>query len=74
MVNDRAVLQVDQDVMAALEYLQANVPAAKLVGVAEAINQVAPTLWGHFTPDNLKAVRLEAGPISAPRRLEAATE
>jgi hypothetical protein len=39
--------EVDSDVQAVLEFMQLNIPAAKLVGVAESASQMARLLWGH---------------------------
>jgi hypothetical protein len=39
---------VDDDLRTVAEYMQANVPAAKLVATADALSAVAPLLWGRY--------------------------
>lgn len=38
-------LKVDEHVQATLEFMQENIPSSKLIGVAEAIPQLARLLW-----------------------------
>lgn len=49
---------VDDDLRTVAEYMQANVAAAKLVPLAEALNAVAPLLWGRYGRDDLVALSL----------------
>ena len=40
--------EVDSDVQAVLEFMQTNIHAAKLVGVAESAAQMGRLLWGRY--------------------------
>jgi len=51
-------LIVDDDVKAALDFLYANVEAAKLVAVAEAVADLAGILWGHYDGEPIEALQL----------------
>ena len=55
--------QFDSDVLAVLEFMQSRVPAEKLVGVAQAVNGLAGTLWGHHTPQGVMALQLVTPPM-----------
>jgi hypothetical protein len=57
--------QVDSDLQAVLEFMQVNIPTAKLVGVAESLPQMGRLLWGHFSQEPFGPVRM---------RIETATE
>ena len=49
---------VDQHMQAVLEFMQANVPAGKLVGVAHHLPEMARLLWGRFPQEPCIAVDL----------------
>lgn len=51
-------LEIDQDVKAVAEFMQSNVAAARLVGVATAIGRLAPILWGRYSADDVHALAL----------------
>ena len=53
----------DPDVKAVAEFMQANVPAAKLMGVANRISEIAGLLWGHYDADDVEAMRLVHPPM-----------
>ena len=57
-------LEIDPDVKAVAEYMQANVAAAKLVPIAAAIGRLAPILWGHFGSEEIQPLVLAGAPIS----------
>jgi hypothetical protein len=51
--------EVDSDVQAVLEFMQGEIQACKLVGVAEALPQMARLLWGHCQQEPVRVVSLE---------------
>jgi hypothetical protein len=59
--RDRAMqFEVDSDVQAVLEFMQANVPATKLVAVSESAAQMGRLLWGHFPKESFDSLSLRA--------------
>lgn len=60
-------VEIDPDLHAAAEWMQANVPASRLVAVAGSLATLAPILWGQFKAEEIDAVRLVGLPISEPR-------
>ena len=67
---------LDPDVRASAVWLQDNVPASKLVGVAKGLATLAPSLWGHHPAEDVRAVTMVADPIvdREPRRQPSASE
>jgi len=61
----KCVFVLDEDVQGVLEFMQANIPASKLVAVAQAVSAMAPLLWGHHAPEPVSTVRLIGHPLSA---------
>jgi hypothetical protein len=57
-------LEIDPDVKAVAEFMQSNMAAAKLVGVATAIGRLAPILWGRFGTEESQALSLVPKSIS----------
>jgi hypothetical protein len=58
-----ATTMFDADVLAVLDFMQSRVPAQKLVGVATAVRGLAETLWGHYPPQDVIALRVAQPPI-----------
>ena len=58
-------LNLDQDVKATMEFMQTQIPAEKLVGVAKAISGLSESLWGHYSPKGFVAITLDFPPIGA---------
>jgi len=56
-------IHMDEDVQRVCEFMQANMSADKLKGVAEAVNHLAPILWGHYGRDPVAALSLNCHPI-----------
>jgi|HubBroStandDraft_6_1064221.scaffolds.fasta_scaffold345800_3 hypothetical protein len=56
-------VMIDSDVKAVADFMQRTVPTAKLVGVANRLAEIAGLLWGHYSPDDVRALCL-AGPIT----------
>ena len=52
------ILYADRDVLAVLEFMQANIPRGKLVSVSEAIAPLAKSLWGHHSREAVLPVSL----------------
>jgi hypothetical protein len=57
-------IQVDPDVQAVLEFMQKNIPADKLIGVAIGIRDVAQALWGHNVHTSVLPMSLAPPDIS----------
>jgi hypothetical protein len=51
--------QFNEHFQAVLKFMQANVPTAKLVAVAERLPEAARLLWGHFQQEPFVAAFLE---------------
>jgi len=51
-------LYADRDVLAVLEFMQANIPCGKLVSVCEALAPLAKSLWGHHNSEAVLPVSL----------------
>ena len=59
-------LVMDHHVQRACELLQCEIPAAKLIAVAESIAALAPVLWGHYQAEPVRALCLNwPSPTSA---------
>ena len=59
--RDRAVemqFVIDEHVKAVLEFMQENVPASKLIGVAESVPQMARLLWDRFQQEPFSSISL----------------
>jgi len=48
----------DEHVQIVLEFLQSNIPANKLMGIAECLPQMARLLWGHFQQEPFIPIEL----------------
>lgn len=66
---------LDEDLMRVAEFMQQNVPAARLVSVSDGLAGIAPLLWGHFPSERIAALRLVAPSIttSAAERTQASS-
>lgn len=51
-------LEMDADVKAVAEFMQHNMAASRLVGVATAIGRLAPILWGRYLADDVQPLNL----------------
>jgi hypothetical protein len=51
---------LDSDVRAVAEFMQSNIPAAKLVSVADNLTAVARLLWSHFPQESCQAAAFNA--------------
>ena len=51
-------IEIDADVHAAAAMLQQAFPAAKLVGIVEALADVAPALWGRYGRESVAPTAL----------------
>ena len=63
--RDRAKMQLvaDEHLQSVLEFMWGNVPPAKVIGVAEAIPQVARLLWANDLQEPYSAIKLECDPM-----------
>jgi hypothetical protein len=57
--------ECDPDVQAAAEFMQRNIPASRLVNVAESVAALAPLLWGQYETEHVAALRLREHPIAS---------
>lgn len=60
-------LELQPDVQEVAEFMQRNIPAARLVSVAAGLYAVAPLLWGRYqneAPDEQMPLRLVEPSIS----------
>lgn len=61
-------IEMDSDVKAVVEFMQITLPAARLVAVSDAVQKVAPVLWGHYPTEEVQALRLRAAiSVGGPR-------
>lgn len=69
-------VRIDPDVKSVAEFMQRNVEASRLVGVASCLAGLAPLLWGDYRAESVSALRLAESPITldGPRRQPASTE
>ena len=51
-------LVIDPDVKAVAEFMQSTLAAARLVPVAKAVSELAPLLWGKYSPESVDALFL----------------
>lgn len=51
-------IQSDPDLLSVVEFMQAEVPADKLVSLSLALSRIAPALWGHFQATEVRALTL----------------
>lgn len=51
-------ITLDEHLQLALEYMQQNIPANKLVGVAEKLPDMARLLWSHYSQEPFRAIEL----------------
>lgn len=56
-------LEIDPDVRAIAEFMQANFAATKLVTIAEALSALAPILWGCYGREAVTSLKLIPAPI-----------
>jgi len=55
---------IDPDVKAVAEFMQSNIEARKLVGVAESLRAIAPILWGRYNQTPVAGIELLAESVS----------
>jgi len=51
-------IEIDPDVKATVEFMQSNIPAARLVAVSEGVGSLAPILWGRYAPERIETLSL----------------
>ena len=57
-------LEIDDDLKLVIEFMQSNLPASKLVGLAKAAAALAPILWGRDEREDVRALVLCEPPVS----------
>ena len=57
-------LVLNEETKAVLEFMQANIPSSKLLGVADSIPNVARLLWSGYPQEPLKILQLTGTPIT----------
>jgi hypothetical protein len=58
MVRETVVV-MDPDVQKVAAFMQQNIAAAKLWGIAEALHLIAPSLWGRYAKEDIFPLSLE---------------
>ena len=71
-VGTRCDLEMDVDLKLVLEFMQSNMPASKLVGVAQALAAVAPILWARYEREDVHALVLSVPPFTRGSTLQQA--
>jgi hypothetical protein len=51
-------IEIDPDTKAVAGFMQSNIAASRLVGVAEGIARLAPLLWGRYAPEKVETLAL----------------
>jgi hypothetical protein len=51
-------LKLDDDVRAVADFMVANIPAGRLVSVANCVSTIAPAIWGHHKSEPVVTIRL----------------
>jgi hypothetical protein len=57
-VGAKCDLEMDVDVKLVMEFMQENMSASKLVGVAQALATMAPIMWGWYEREKVCALAL----------------
>ena len=57
---------MDTEVQAVIEFMQRNIPTARLVSAAAGIHAIAPLLWGQYEPEDVRPLTLRAGGLHTP--------
>jgi hypothetical protein len=52
------MVQLDKDLHAVAEFVQANIPASRLRATAEAVAVLAPVIWGHCERECIVSAKL----------------
>lgn len=55
-------IEIDLDLKNVAEFMQKNISADKLVGVAHVLSLIAPVIWGHHGSKNISGLRLVPEP------------
>ena len=66
MHGETMLLEIDPDVKAAAEFMQAKFAATKLIPVAEALSALAPILWGRHGREVVTPLELVPNPSAVP--------
>lgn len=67
-------IAINDDVQTIAEFMQSNLPATRLVGVARALNQLAPILWGQHGSEDIQCLALLSNPPCEPHKPAVSTE
>jgi hypothetical protein len=59
--------EVDPDIQAVAEFMQRNIPATRLVGVAAGVHALAPLLWGRFPAESVTLAGLSDCDLRTPQ-------
>lgn len=65
-------LIMDDDLKLVMEFMQSNMPASKLVGVAQALAAVAPVMWARYEREDVHALVLSVPPLTRGSTLQSA--
>lgn len=53
-------IKMDDDLQSVLEFMQQNIRASKLVGVADKLPHMARALWSEYTQEPFRSMELES--------------
>lgn len=59
-----SLIEIDSDVQAVAEFMQARIAASRLVAVADGLAAIAPLLWGRYKPEAVQVIRFVAPSIT----------
>lgn len=54
----KLALEVDEDTLKVIDFIQKNIQCNKMVAVTELLAKLAPILWGHFDREEVYPVNL----------------
>jgi hypothetical protein len=66
-------IRINDDLQAAIEFMQSRIQASRLVGVAKGLADLAPVLWGHHPQEPILPMQVLPEPISDSERKELAS-
>lgn len=55
---------IDSDIKLVASFMQQNLPASRLVAVAQGLAGIAPLLWSEYAAEQIRVIQLMPQPIS----------
>ena len=72
IVFSKQSFEADPDVLVVVRFMQDNIPAARLISVSRAVNELAPLLWGQHEREPVQSLSLSATPVTSVESTRAA--